>query len=92
MNPHDVIRRPILSEKSVYLQNAQNKYTFEIDPRATKTQVRAAVETLFKVKVLRVNTLNIHGERRRTRQGVGMTPSWKKAVVTVAADQKIEGI
>jgi large subunit ribosomal protein L23 len=92
MNPYEIIRRPRISEKSVHLQNTHNTYTFEVDPRANKVQIREAVETLYQVKVRRVNTTHCRGKLRRTRLAVGLTSNWKKALVTLREGQTIEGI
>jgi large subunit ribosomal protein L23 len=93
MTPHDIIRSPIISEKSVHGQNKLNQYTFAVNPKANKVQIKDAVETLFNVKVERVNTLNCRGKSRRVRSRVpGTEAAWKKAVVRLADGQKIEGI
>lgn len=82
-DPRDVIVRPIVSEKSYTLID-QGKYTFEIDPRATKTEVKLAVEKIFNVKVASVNTLNKTGKTRRTRFGMGKRKDTKRAIVTLS--------
>jgi large subunit ribosomal protein L23 len=93
MNPYDIIRRPVVSEKTVYQQSKLNQYTFEVSPLANKVQIAEAVETLFKVKVARVNTLNCRGKSRRVRSPrAGTESAWKKAIVRLIAGQKIEGI
>lgn len=83
-DPRDVIIRPIVSEKSYTLID-QGKYTFEIDPRATKTEVKLAIEKIFNVKVSSVNTLNKTGKARRTRFGMGKRKDTKRAIVTLSA-------
>lgn len=92
MNAYDIIRRPRITEKSVHLQNAQNTYTFEVHQDANKVEIRKAVETLFKVKVARVTTLNRMGKARRIRGHAGQASDWKQARVTLADGQSIEGI
>jgi large subunit ribosomal protein L23 len=93
MTPHDIIRSPLISEKSVYAQGNLNQYTFVVNPKANKVQIKEAVETIFKVKVERVNTLNCRGKSRRMRSRIsGTEAAWKKAVVLLADGQKIEGI
>ena len=82
-DPRDVIVRPIVSEKSYTLID-QGKYTFEIDPRATKTEVKLAGEKIFNVKVASVNTLNKNGKTRRTRFGMGKRKDTKRAIVTLS--------
>lgn len=85
---HDVIIRPIVSEKSNALMG-EGKYTFVVHPRATKIQIRQAVEELFGVRVKAVNTANVRGKPRRMGVHRGYTPRWKKAVVTLAPGEKI---
>ncbi|WP_124039176.1 50S ribosomal protein L23 [Neoactinobaculum massilliense] len=81
-NPRDVILSPIASEKSA-LAEEQNKYTFLVDPRANKTEIRQAVEKIFGVKVASVNTMNRKGKTRRTRDGIGRRKNTKRAIVTL---------
>uniref|UniRef100_A0A7C2EJ73 Large ribosomal subunit protein uL23 n=1 Tax=Ammonifex degensii TaxID=42838 RepID=A0A7C2EJ73_9THEO len=86
---HDVLRRPVVTEKSMALLS-ENKYTFIVDPTATKTDIKKAVETIFKVKVLKVNTMWVKGKAKRVRRAVGKTPNLKKAIVTLRPEDKIE--
>ena len=86
----DILVRPVVSEKSYGLQDEFNKYTFIVAPHATKTQIRQAVEAIFNVKVTGVNTLNRPGKRRRTRFGYGKRPDTKRAIVSVAAGDRID--
>jgi large subunit ribosomal protein L23 len=88
-DPHDVLIAPVVSEKSYGLLDA-NKYTFLVRPDANKTEIKIAVERIFKVKVLGVNTLNRAGKTRRTRFGSGKRPDSKRAIVTVADGQRID--
>ena len=93
MNPHQIILKPVLSEKTVHQQNKLNQYTFVVHQDANKVQIAEAVESLFKVKVSRVNTLNCRGKSRRMRSKVaGTEAAWKKAIVRLADGQKIEGV
>ncbi len=93
MSNFDIIRRPRVTEKSVYLQNEHNTYSFEVLPTANKSEIKKAVESLFKVKVTKVTTATFMGKWKRTRTKLpGMTSNWKKAMVTVADGQRIEGI
>ena len=93
MNPHQIILRPVISEKTVHQQNKLNQYTFVVHPDANKVQIAEAVESLFKVKVARVNTLNARGKDRRMRSRItGTEAAWKKAIVKLADGQKIEGV
>ncbi|NEE00254.1 50S ribosomal protein L23 [Phytoactinopolyspora halotolerans] len=88
-DPRDILLRPVVSEKSYGLLD-ENKYTFIVDPRANKTEIKIAVEKVFNVKVIGVNTANRLGKRRRTRFGVGKRPDTKRAIVTVADGQRID--
>lgn len=85
----DILRRPIISEKGT-MQLAMHKYTFEVDARANKHQIREAVEKVFKVDVIDVNVLVVPGKRRRVGRHHAMTPEWKKAVVTLKEGQRID--
>ncbi len=89
MHPFEVLRRPVVTEK-VTRQTGSGVYTFEVALNATKIQVKEAVELAFNVKVLNVNTSRLMGKRRRSGRHWGMTPAWKKAVVTIEPGQKIE--
>ncbi len=84
---HDIIIRPVITERST-TDAAAGKYTFAVARGATKTQVRMAVEELFSVKVLKVNTVNYDGKVKRQGVHSGKTPSWKKAVVTIDTEPK----
>ena len=87
--PRDVLLAPVISEKSYGLLD-ENKYTFVVRPDANKTQIKIAVETVFKVNVTGVNTLNRSGKKRRTRYGTGRRPDTKRAIVSVADGQRID--
>lgn len=88
-DPRDIILRPVISEKS-YGSLDEGKYTFDVDRRATKTQVKAAIEQVFDVKVVKVNTHNRVGKRKRRGWVVGRRPDIKRAIVTVAEGDEIE--
>lgn len=88
-DPRDILLKPVVSEKSYSLLD-ENKYTFLVDPRANKTEIKIAVEKVFNVKVVGVNTANRQGKRRRTRFGVGKRPDTKRAIVSVAPGQRID--
>jgi large subunit ribosomal protein L23 len=88
-DPRDIILRPVVSEKS-YDMIAMNRYTFEVDKRATKPQIADAVTEIFGVTVEKVNTMNVAGKPRRLRYRAGKTRSWKKAVVTLKEGDSIE--
>jgi large subunit ribosomal protein L23 len=88
-DPRDVLLAPVISEKSYGLLD-QNKYTFVVRPDANKTEIKIAVEQVFDVKVESVNTLNRQGKRKRTKQGFGKRKDTKRAVVSLAAGDRIE--
>jgi len=90
-DPRDVIIRPVVSEKS-YLLLEQNTYTFEVHPSSSKPEIKDAVESIFGVDVLKVNTLNRKGKRKRNRRNNtwGQRPSRKRAIVTLAEGDSIE--
>jgi large subunit ribosomal protein L23 len=91
MTPAEIIRRPIaLTEKATRLRTESNQVVFEVDRRANKIQIREAVESLFDVKVVAVNTMVFRGKTRRTRRQVVQRPNWKKAVVTLREGDDIQ--
>lgn len=87
MVAHDILVRPILSEKS-YADIANKKYTFEVAKSANKTQVKQAIEEVFKVKVESVNISNVYGKIKRQGRHEGLTGSYKKAIVQLTSDSK----
>lgn len=88
-DPRDILFAPVVSEKSYQLLD-QNKYTFLVDRRANKTEIKIAVEKIWGVKVLSVNTMNRQGKQRRTRFGMGKRPDTKRAIVTLAEGNHID--
>jgi len=88
-DPRDILIAPVVSEKSYGLLD-ENKYTFIVAPHANKTQIKIAVEKVFGVKVISVNTNNRDGKRVRTRFGTGKRPSTKRAIVSVAPGDRID--
>jgi large subunit ribosomal protein L23 len=88
-NPRDILIKPVVSEKSYRLED-EGKYTFIVAPGANKTQIRQAVEAVFRVKVTGVNTVNRPGKRRRTRYGWGKRPDTKRAIVSLAEGERID--
>ena len=82
MRPEEIIIAPVITEKSND-QMQMGKYTFEVNKKATKVEIAKAVEKLFNVKVLRVNTINVNGKNKRVGYHVGKTSDWKKAIVTI---------
>ena len=90
LEPHQVIRRPLVTEKGTHRATRNNQYAFEVNPLAEKDDIRAAVESLFNVHVLKVRTQNRKGKPRRYRFKQGRTKNWKKAVVTLDAEHRID--
>ena len=89
MHLYEVLRRPLITEKTTLLQ-AQNRYGFQVAQGAAKQQIKEAVEAAFSVKVIKVNVMTVPGKTRRIGRRQVLTPSWKKAVVTLEPGQKIE--
>jgi len=89
VDPRDILLAPVVSEKS-YARIDENKYTFLVSPTANRTQIKIAVEKVFKVNVVQVNTVNRRGKKRRTRWGFGRRPDTKRAIVTLADGQSID--
>ncbi len=90
MNFMEVLISPILSEKSVALKDTQNRYTFKVNPKANKSEIKKAIEALFKVKVTAVRTANLPGKLHKVGRYEGYRSDWKKAIVTVKTGQKID--
>ena len=88
-DPRDVLLAPVISEKSYGLLDA-NQYTFVVLPEANKTQIKIAVEQIFNVKVLGVNTINRQGKRKRAKGGMGKRKDTKRAIVSLAPGDRIE--
>ena len=86
-DPRDVLLAPVISEKSYGLLE-ENKYTFVVAPHANKTEIKIAVEKVFGVQVVSVNTLNRQGKRKRTRTGYGKRKDTKRAIVTLSPESK----
>ena len=92
LRPYQVIIRPLITEKGTHLTTRTNSYTFMVNPIANKTQIRAAVEELFNVRVEKVNTQNRMGKLARFKQIPGKMPAWKKAIVSLHEDDKLDFI
>ncbi|HLG23125.1 MAG TPA: 50S ribosomal protein L23 [Candidatus Manganitrophaceae bacterium] len=90
MNRHDLIIRPILTEKSTALREAENKYSFVVRRDANRQEVKRAVEEALNVKVDKVHILNVIGKEKRLNRFVGKRPDWKKAIVTLKAGEKLD--
>ncbi|MCX7572302.1 50S ribosomal protein L23 [Tumebacillus sp. DT12] len=86
-NPRDIIKRPVITERSTDLME-ENKFAFEVELKANKTEIKAAIEEIFGVKVAKVNTLRVPSKKKRVGKFVGRTSEWKKAVVTLTPDSK----
>jgi large subunit ribosomal protein L23 len=88
-SPRDIVIRPVVSEKS-YAGLERNTYTFLVDGRASKTEIKEAIQQIWNVRVLGVNTMNRRGKVKRTRLGSGRRPDQKRAIVTIAEGESIE--
>jgi large subunit ribosomal protein L23 len=90
LEPYQVILRPLITEKATHVAERHNAYTFEVSPLATKTEIKNAVEALFDVKVADVRTQNRRGKARRYRLKFGRMRNWKKAIVALKEDYRID--
>ena len=90
MNIHEVIRAPVVTEKSDRARETENAYTFEVDRRATKLEIKAAVKQFFNVDVVDVRTAVVRGKNKRVGRNIGRRPNWKKAVVVLKEGQAID--
>ena len=87
--PHQVIVRPLVTEKGMHRATRNNQYAFEVNPLAEKDDIRVAVEALFNVRVIKVRTQNRKGKPRRYKFKTGRTKNWKKAVITLDSEHRI---
>ncbi len=90
LEPYQVVLRPLITEKATHLSERHNAYTFEVNSKANKTEIKEAVEALFNVKVADVRTQNRRGKMRRYRLKVGRMRNWKKAIVALHDDYRID--
>jgi large subunit ribosomal protein L23 len=90
VDDYNVIIRPLITEQGMHFANTKGAYSFEVNKRANKTQIKNAVEKIYSVKVLKVRTANRKGKYRRRGRNFGMTPCWKKAVVFLEPDYHID--
>jgi len=90
LEPHQIILKPLVTEKGMHRSTRNNAYAFEVSRLATKPDVRRAIEELFNVKVVKVHIQNRKGKPRRTRFRFGYTSDWKKAIVTLDPEHRIE--
>jgi large subunit ribosomal protein L23 len=89
MHPYQVVKRPLITEKATIMKE-RNQYAFEVMKEANKRQIKEAVEVAFKVNVVKVTVMTVPGKMRRIGKRQALTPTWKKAVVTLAPGEKIE--
>jgi large subunit ribosomal protein L23 len=89
-SPYAVLGRPVITEKATALKEAANQYVFRVPRAANKLEIRRAIESLFKVRVVGLQTLNVRGKKKRLGRFEGRTAHWKKAVATLAPGQSIE--
>ncbi|MDD2211933.1 MAG: 50S ribosomal protein L23 [Clostridia bacterium] len=87
-NPHEVLLKPIVTEKTTDLMQ-ENKYTFKVEPKANKIEIKKAIELIFNVDVIDVRTMNVSGKFKRQGRSVGYTSDWKKAIVTLKQGQRL---
>ena len=90
MDNYNIIIRPLVTEQGMHFANTRNAYSFEVNKKANKIQIREAIEKLYNVKVLDVRTANFKGKPRRRGRNFGRTKSWKKAVVVLHEDNRID--
>jgi large subunit ribosomal protein L23 len=89
---YQIIKRPLLTEKGTRKKEEFNEVVFEVDRRANRSEVKTAVQTLFKVKVLRVNVIQMPGKKKKVGKNLGHTSDWKKALVRLAPGEMIENL
>lgn len=90
MNIYDVIKKPLVTEKTTVEKDARNVLAFEVNRAANKIEIKAAVEQLFNTQVAEVNTVNVAGKTKRTAKGIGKRSNWKKAYVTLKEGQNVD--
>lgn len=90
MEAYQTLLRPVITEKGTTLKDENNQIIFEVDPRSNKSEIKKAVEKLFKVKVLSVHTQNRLGKRKRLGRTIGRRKNWKKAIVTLREGDRVE--
>jgi large subunit ribosomal protein L23 len=90
MNIYDVIKKPLVTEKTTVEKDAKNVLAFEVNRAANKIEIKAAVEQLFNTQVAEVNTVNVAGKTKRTAKGIGKRSNWKKAYVTLKEGQNVD--
>ena len=89
-NYRDIIKAPIITEKSASISNDERKYVFEVASKSNKTQIKQAIEQIFKVKVEKINTVTVNPKKKRVGRYTGLTNKYKKAIITLAPNNKID--
>ncbi len=87
---YNIIKRPLITEKASDKKAAENQVVFEVDPKANRAEIKKAVEKIFEVSVIKVNTINYPGKEKRMGRNLGRRPAWKKAYVTLKENETIE--
>lgn len=90
MTPYEILKKPVITEKSTIQKETSNQLTFEVDRRANKIEIRRAVERIFNVKVIGVRTMQMRGKIKRFGRVLGKRSNWKKAIVTLAQGEHVE--
>jgi len=90
MEEYDIIRHPVITEKSTAVFGPENKYCFAVDKKANKKEIEKAIEFIYKVTVLKVNVVKMAGKKKKVRYQLGKTPDWKKTIVTLKEGDKID--
>ncbi|MFO7496593.1 MAG: 50S ribosomal protein L23 [Desulfobacterales bacterium] len=90
MNPYDIVKRPLDTEKTNFQKETHNQFSFEVDRRANRIEISNAVETLFNVKVAQVRTLQVKGKRKQRGRIMGKRKDWKKAIVKLMPGERID--
>ncbi len=90
LSPHQIVIKPLVTEKGIHKASRHNRYAFQVNPMASKDQIKLAIQELFNVKVIAVATQNRKGKTRRYKQKEGLTKAWKKAIVKLHEDNKLD--
>ena len=90
MNPYEIVKRPMITEKSTIQKETNNQFSFEVDRRANRVEIRHAIERIFNVRVVKVRTMQVKGKVKRVGRVLGKRRDWKKAIVTLAGGENIE--
>ena len=90
MTPYDILKRPVITEKSTIQKEANNQLTFEVDRRANRVEIKKAIENIFNVNVVGVRTMQVKGKTKQRGRIVGKRRDWKKAIVTLMPGERID--